>query len=67
MNCCDDYGDCRQGRDCPVRKARIQEVKRLLDEDDDSLAPPTWMTIITVVLVVSWIGFAIACAMEAMA
>lgn len=19
MNCCDDYGDCRQGRDCPVR------------------------------------------------
>ena len=21
MNCCDDYGDCRQGRDCPARKA----------------------------------------------
>lgn len=20
MNCCDKYGDCRQGRDCPVRK-----------------------------------------------
>jgi hypothetical protein len=20
MNCCDDYGNCRQGRDCPVRK-----------------------------------------------
>ena len=20
MNCCDEYGDCRQGRDCPVRK-----------------------------------------------
>ena len=19
MNCCDDYGNCRQGRDCPVR------------------------------------------------
>lgn len=19
MNCCDEYGDCRQGRDCPVR------------------------------------------------
>jgi hypothetical protein len=20
MNCCDDYGNCRQGRDCPIRK-----------------------------------------------
>jgi hypothetical protein len=20
MNCCDDNGDCTQGRDCPVRK-----------------------------------------------
>ena len=19
MNCCDEYGDCRQGRDCPAR------------------------------------------------
>jgi len=22
-NCCDDYGNCNQGRDCPVRVARI--------------------------------------------
>jgi len=22
MNCCDDYGNCTQGLDCPVRKAR---------------------------------------------
>jgi hypothetical protein len=21
MNCCDEYGNCRQGRDCPVRQA----------------------------------------------
>ena len=20
MNCCDDYGKCTQGRDCPIRK-----------------------------------------------
>lgn len=20
MNCCDEYGNCRQGRDCPVRQ-----------------------------------------------
>ena len=22
MNCCDEYGNCTQGRDCPVRIAR---------------------------------------------
>jgi hypothetical protein len=29
MNCCDANGNCRQGRDCPVRKA-----KELLDAED---------------------------------
>jgi hypothetical protein len=24
MSCCDDYGNCRQGRDCPVRSTPIQ-------------------------------------------
>lgn len=24
MNCCDEYGNCRQGRDCPVRKQPCQ-------------------------------------------
>lgn len=24
MNCCDEYGDCRQGRDCPIRKRRVR-------------------------------------------
>ena len=22
MNCCDEFGNCRQGRDCPVRAAK---------------------------------------------
>jgi len=22
MNCCDGYGNCTQGRDCPIRKER---------------------------------------------
>ena len=26
MNCCNDFGNCTQGRDCPVRKQRQQET-----------------------------------------
>jgi hypothetical protein len=32
LNCCDEYGNCRQGRDCPVRIARASQpfvLKRL--------------------------------------
>jgi hypothetical protein len=32
MNCCDEYGNCRQGRDCPVRIACASQpfvLKRL--------------------------------------
>lgn len=24
MNCCDQFGNCRQGRDCPVRRQRVR-------------------------------------------
>ena len=27
MNCCDTYGNCTQGRDCPVRKERTEAAK----------------------------------------
>jgi hypothetical protein len=27
MNCCDDNGNCRQGRDCPVRVCRQRAGK----------------------------------------
>lgn len=27
MNCCDDYGNCTQGRNCPVRKKMLEEGK----------------------------------------
>lgn len=26
MNCCNDYGKCTNGPDCPVRKQRAQET-----------------------------------------
>jgi hypothetical protein len=25
VNCCDEYGNCRQGRDCPVRIAHASK------------------------------------------
>ena len=27
MNCCDTYGNCNQGRDCPIRKERTEAAK----------------------------------------
>ncbi|MBU3577532.1 hypothetical protein [Polynucleobacter sp. UK-Kesae-W10] len=29
MNCCDSYGNCCQGRDCPVRRTRANKPKPL--------------------------------------
>jgi hypothetical protein len=34
MNCCDEYGNCNQGRDCPVRVKRVAEAKARLDRED---------------------------------
>ena len=37
-NCCDDYGNCNQGRDCPIRVARVgQRMKSA-----DPLPPSIW-------------------------
>lgn len=33
MNCCDDFGNCRQGRDCPIRVERVRRAKEVLGKD----------------------------------
>ena len=38
MNCCDDYGNCNQGRDCPIRVAKYRPVMRAADP----LPPSVW-------------------------
>lgn len=39
MNCCNDMGNCTQGRDCPIRKQRAKETDdaymKMLRELDD--------------------------------
>jgi hypothetical protein len=37
-NCCDEYGNCNQGRDCPVRVATYRPVMRAADP----LPPSIW-------------------------
>jgi hypothetical protein len=32
MNCCDANGECRQGRDCPVRKQMTEERMKQVEE-----------------------------------
>ena len=33
MNCCDDYGNCNQGRDCPARKREAEDGEELSELD----------------------------------
>lgn len=43
MNCCDEYGECRQGRDCPVRtgQAKVARIGRK-DYTREALPPSAW-------------------------
>jgi hypothetical protein len=56
MNCCDDYGNCRQGRDCPVRVARTfppSILKRLLRR--------FFYGLFIAILGVLWLALLVAC------
>lgn len=45
MNCCDEYGECRQGRDCPVRVAKVRQrfprVPQPLRVEPSASLPPS--------------------------
>ena len=66
MNCCNANGQCEQGKDCPVRKQRIQEVNEayvkgyMMGQEDplDDLAD-TFKALLTVVTVV--LGLWVVC------
>lgn len=49
MNCCDEFGNCRQGRDCPVRNAAAAATE--IGADDYAPSPPTSL-LITAALIV---------------
>lgn len=40
-NCCDDYGNCNQGRDCPIRHSKVARVGRK-DHDKAALPRSPW-------------------------
>ena len=57
MNCCDDYGNCRQGRDCPVRVAHAAQPlipKRLLGR--------FFYWLLTAMLGLLWLALMLYCA-----
>jgi hypothetical protein len=39
MNCCEEHGDCRQGRDCPVRMAKVKSSTPKYPEPQKEAVP----------------------------
>jgi hypothetical protein len=65
MNCCDDFGDCNQGWDCPVRVAKYKPVMLAAEP----LPPSVWREqlrylaewVLLGLVGVSWLTFLAAC------
>ena len=65
--CCNDFGNCTQGRDCPIRKQRAQETNDayvkgfLMGQEDplDDLAETfkALLAVITVTATVTLLAF----------
>ena len=39
MNCCNENGNCTQGRDCPIRKQRAEETNKAYINSNNGLEP----------------------------
>lgn len=65
-NCCDDYGNCDQGRDFPIRVATTRPLMRAADP----LPPSVWRVylrhltkwMLLGILGLMWLGFLLAVA-----
>lgn len=66
MNCCDEYGNCNQGRNCPVRVAKARPTMKAADP----LPPTIWRVylrhlakwMLLGILGLLWLGFLLAVA-----
>lgn len=57
MNCCDEYGNCRQGRDCPARADPLDiKTTQVFEQLGDLL-----IILITVVVTLVFLGTTAAC------
>ena len=52
VNCCDDYGNCRQGRDCPLRHAAAAATEIGADDPAPAPRPPTSLLAVATLIVV---------------
>lgn len=61
MTCCDDYGDCRQGRDCPVRQVKLIQYNTGWTRLDNFLSAVAYgiaiIGAISLVFTISWLGW----------
>ena len=69
MNCCDEYGECNQGRNCPVRVAKVGQRMH----GPELLPQSVWRYqlrrlaywVLMAILGMLWVAFLVACVAHA--